>query len=292
MNQELVVINTYQDLIARTAFTASLAFHPKAPRHFGSVIAPYRFPERIECGIASCRQPHLAGYLITTSDGKETAIGIDCGKTFFGASFARERKRVDEAVARKRRIEKVTQMIRSMAELLPEVEEIHRQYRDLVDLKLRLQGAVDLDVLSALKERARRDNSVIERRIPMTKAEAEIHFETSNRRPGDGWPTKPEFVAHLEGLEFFKDGAKVLLLTNLVDPIRTLSKTKEAEVVLMKPRHLISTAKWVGEVPQHLRKAKQVIAAGQAFFTPENLARLTYLGAKPAPLQMMIDGMS
>ena len=232
------------------------------------------------------------GYLITTSDGKETAIGIDCGKTFFGASFARERKRVDEAVARKLRIDTVTQMIQSMAELLPVAEDIHRQYRDLVELKQRLQGAVDLDVLSALKERARRDNSVIERRVPMTKAEAEIHFETNNRRPGDAWPTKPEFVAHLEGLEFFKDGAKVLLLTNLVDPIRTLSKTKEAEVVLMKPRHLISTAKWVGEVPQHLAKAKRVIAAGQAFFMPKNLARLTYLGAKAAPLQLMIDGIA
>ncbi|HCL4328645.1 hypothetical protein [Pseudomonas aeruginosa] len=266
MSQHIIVIDTYEDLLSRDAFEPSLAFHPKAPRHFGTIIAPYRFLERVECGIASCRQPHLSGYLISTSDSKETAIGIDCGKTFFGASFSRERKRVDAAVARKRRIETVTRMIERMAEILPVVEGIHRQYRELVDLKLRLQGAIDTDVMSTLKERARRDNPVIERRVPMTEAEAEIYFETNTRRPGDGWPTKAEFLANLEGLEFFKDGAKVLLLTNLVVPISDLSKTKADEVSLMKPRLLAATAKWVGEVPLHLAKAQRVVASGQAFF--------------------------
>ncbi|NNJ16787.1 hypothetical protein CSV86_017040 [Pseudomonas putida CSV86] len=288
MSLEIIVIDNYQELLAREAFEPSLAFHPQALRHFGAVIAPYRFLERVECGIASCRQPHLSGYLVTTSDSKETAIGIDCGKTHFGASFSRERKRVDAAVARKRRIETVTRMIERMAEVLPVVEDIHRQYRELVDLKLRLQGAIDTAVMSALKERARRDNPVIERRVAMTEAEAEVYFETNNHRPGDGWPTKGEFLANLEGLEFFKDGAKVLLLTNLVAPISELSKTKADEVSLMKPRQLVTTAKWVGEVPLHMAKAQRVIASGHAFFKPDNLARLIHLGAAAAPLRMMI----
>lgn len=46
-------------------------------------------------------------------------------------------------------------------------------------LKLRLQGAIDTSVMSTLKERARRDNPVIERRVAMT--EAEVYFETNNR---------------------------------------------------------------------------------------------------------------
>lgn len=288
MSSEIIVIDSYQDFLAREAFEPSLAFHPKVPRHFGTVIAPYRFLERVECGIASCRQPHLSGYLVTTSDGKETAIGIDCGKSHFGASFSRERKRVDAAVARKRRIETVTRMIERMAEVLPVVEDIHRQYLELVDLKLRLQGAIDTSVMSTLKERARRDNPVIERRVAMTGAEAEVYFETNNRRPGDGWPTKGEVVANLEGLEFFKDGAKVLLLTNLVAPISELSKTKAEEVSLMKPRQLTVTAKWVGEVPLHLAKAQRIVANGQAFFKPDNLGRLIHLGAAAAPLRLMM----
>jgi len=131
LSPEIIVIDNYQELLAREAFEPSLAFHPQAPRHFGAVIAPYRFLERVECGIASCRQPHLSGYLVTTSDSKETAIGIDCGKTHFGTSFSRERKRVDAAVARKRRIETVTRMIERMAEVLPVVEDIHRQKKQL-----------------------------------------------------------------------------------------------------------------------------------------------------------------
>lgn len=75
--------------------------------------------------------PHLNGYLITTSDGHETAIGSHCGKTHFGMSFTRERQRVDQAIARRRRIESVMAMIEDMPRMIATIEVLESDYREL-----------------------------------------------------------------------------------------------------------------------------------------------------------------
>lgn len=291
MDQDLVVINTYEDLLARPTFEASLAFHPKADRHFGSVLAPYSFLERVHCGIESCHTPHLSGYLISTSDGLETAIGSHCGKTYFGLQFIRERKRVDQALARRRRIDAVTAMIADMPRMISVIEALERDYHELQDMKMRLMGAIGTSVFKALKQRADRDNPVIEKDVPMTKAEADVFFETSNRKANDGrgWPTKPVHLATLDGLPFIKARFKDMLVTNLCEPMRKLSKTKASDVDAMKPHELKGTAKWVGEVPQGILQAQEVVAAGWRFFTAENIQKLVHLGASAQTLAAMIN---
>lgn len=294
MSDTLIVIDTVEDLKARPAYEPSLAFHPHASRRFGSVIAPYRFLEKIVCGIAHCHQPHGVGYLITTSDGKETGIGGDCGKTYFGVSFTRERKRVDQAIARRQRIDAISLMLKNISERLVEIEAIDVSYRELLAQKARLMGAVGNEVYQKLRQRADRDEAVIEKEVAMTKAEADAHYETSNRYEGDGlgWPTKPVYVTTLDGLSFFKARIKDMIVTNLIQPMRDLSKVQLEELESLKPRQLQREAKWVGEVPKHLERAHDVIRAGHRFFTPENVAKLTNLGAPPGPLLMMIDGLN
>ncbi|WP_429540679.1 hypothetical protein [Pseudomonas monsensis] len=291
MNDTLVVIDSIEDLRARPAYEASLAFHPHASRRFGSVIAPYRFLEKTICGIAHCHQPHMASYLISTSDGKETGIGGNCGKTHFGVSFTRERKRVDQAIARRQRINAISSMLETMSEMLVEIEAIDIAFKDLSSLKTRLMGTVGTEVFQKLRQRADRDEAVIEKEVAMTKAEKEAHFETSNRYDGDGlgWPTKPVYVATLDGLSFFKARIKDMVVTNLIQPMRELSKVKPEELESLKPRQLQREAKWVGEVPKHLERAREVIHAGNRFFTTENLAKMINLGASSGPLMMIDD---
>lgn len=290
MDQDLVVINTYDDLLARPTFEASLAFHPKADRRFGSVLAPYCFLERVHCGIESCHTPHLSGYLINTSDGLETAIGSHCGKKHFGMQFTRERKRVDQAIARRRRIDAVMTMIADMPRMISVIEALERDYQELQEMKVRLMGAIGTSVFKALKQRADRDNPVIEKEVPMTKAEADIFFETSNRKANDGmgWPTKAVHLDTLEGLSFIKARFKDMLVTNLCEPMRKLSKTKAADVDAMRPYELNGTAKWVGEVPQGILQAQEVVAAGWRFFTAENIQKLVHLGASTQTMAAMI----
>jgi hypothetical protein len=290
LDQDLVVINTYEDLLVRPAFEASLAFHPKADRHFGSVLAPYGFLERVQCGIESCHTPHLWGYLISTSDGLETAIGSHCGKKHFGAKFTRERKRVEQAIDRRRRIDAVKAMIADIPRKISVIEDLEHDYLELQDMKIRLMGAIGTNVFKVLKQRADRDNPVIEKEVPMTRAEADVFFETSNRKEGDGkgWPTKPVHLATLDGLPFIKARFKDMLVTNLCQPMRELSKTTASDVDAMKPRQLAATAKWVGEVPHGILQAQEVVAEGWKFFTAENIQKLVHLGASAQTMAAMI----
>ncbi|CAD0264282.1 conserved hypothetical protein [Pseudomonas veronii] len=291
LESDLVVIDTFDDLLKRPNFKPSLSFHPKGERKFGTVIAPYRFLERAQCGIESCHTPHLLGYLITTSDGMETAIGSHCGRKHFGVKFTRERKRVDQAVDRRRRIDTVMTMVQDMPRMISIIESLERDYRELQDLKVRLMGAIGTGVFSALKQRADRDEPVIERAVPMTAAEAEIVFETSNRKANDGlgWPHKQVHVATLEGLHFIKARLKDMLVTNLCQPMRDLSKIKASDIDSMKPRALAETAKWVGQVPLGISKAQEVVAAGRRFFQPDNLEKLKHLGSSAQTVAVMIE---
>lgn len=290
MDQDLVLIDTYEDLLARPAFEASLAFHPKADRRFGSVLAPYCFLERVHCGIESCHTPHLSGYLISTSDGLETAIGSHCGKKYFGMQFTRERRRVDQALARRRRIDAVMTMIADIPQMITVIEALERDYHELQDMKRRLMGAIESSVFTALKQRAARNDPVIGKEVPMTKAEADVFFETSNRKANDGkgWPTKSVHLATLDGLPFIKARFKDMLVTNLCQPIRELSKATASDVDAMKPRELAATSKWVGEVPQGILQAQEVVAEGWKFFTADNIQNLVHLGASAQTLAAMI----
>lgn len=291
LEPDLVVIDSFDDLLNRPKFAPSLPFHPKGDRRFGAVIAPYRFLDRANCGIESCRTPHLHGYLITTSDGLETGIGSHCGRKHFGVKFTRERQRVEQAIERRRRIDTVMAMVKNMPQMIAVIEGLERDYRELQELKVRLMGAVGTGIFSTLKLRADRDDPVIERSVPMTPAEAEVFFETSNRRANDGkgWPHKQVPVATLEGLQFIKARFKDMLVTNLCQPMRDLSRIKPADIEAMKPRLLSETAKWVGQVPQDIIKAQDVVAAGRRFFKAENLEKLMHLGSAARSAAAMID---
>lgn len=289
--EPVIDVATYEELCERPNFHRSLPFHPKAERRFGAVVAPYRFLDRIPCGIESCHTPHLSGYLITTSDGLETAIGSTCGKTHFGVTFTRERQRVDKAVERRRRIDTISRMLADMPQLLAVVESLDSEYKDLQDKKARLLGAIGPGLFATLKERANRGQSEISREVPMTKEEAAVYFETSNRKANDGkgWPTKSIHVATIDGLDFIKSRFKDMVVVNLIQPIRELSKLRPSDIADMKPRDLAATAKWVGDVPQGIVKAQAAIRSGYEFFTAENLEKLPLLGASASVLSAMIE---
>ncbi len=291
MDKLIDAIETYDDLIKRPNFRASLPFHPKGERRFGAVVAPYRFLEKIPCGIEACHTPHLAGYLISTGDGLETAIGGHCGKKHFGLTFTRERKRIDDAVARQRRIATVTTMLKDMAVHLAAVELLERDYRDLRDKKERLIGAIGPNLFSVLKTRADRGQEDITTEVAMTPEEAASYFATSNRKANDGkgWPTRSVLLARIEGMAFLKARFKDMLVVDLITPMRDLSKMTNADIENMRPRALIQTAKWVGEVPISLQKAQVIVDAGHRFFRSDNIEKLVHLGASANTLAAMVS---
>lgn len=293
MGQDIPLIRSYEELLQRPLYSPSLHFHPKASRRFGSVICPTDFADSAPCGIASCRTPHLHGYLITTSDGQETNIGSHCGKKHFGIEFTQERRRVDQALIRTRRIASIRELQAVLPTLIEQLDSLEADHKALVELKQRLMGAIGTDVFSVLKIRADRGDNVITRPRPMTKKEADIFFETSNRHPGDGlgWPTKDEPVATLEGLAYIKARAKDIILLNLVEPLRNLAQVKGVDLESMKSRELGMWSKLVGDLPVRIAQAQEVVLAGWRFFTPTNVGSLTFIGADAKTLKPMIQAL-
>lgn len=99
------------------------------------VLWPYQFLDKANCGISTCRQLHNHGYLITTSDGLETGIGIDCGQKYFGLRFTRKRKLVDQEVSRQRRVKLVKEMIKMLPSMISTLAQIKVAYDDLQEQK-------------------------------------------------------------------------------------------------------------------------------------------------------------
>jgi len=291
LDQTVVVIESVEELSCRPRFTSSLSFHPKSERRFGTVVAPYHFRAPIACGIESCHTQHMKGYLITTSDDLETGIGVDCGRKHFGVHFTRQKKQIDDAVQRKRRIDTVMRAVQEIPAYLVTVRELKSDYQYLTGLKRRFMDAVGLRAFTELKERADRGNAVITKMVPMTKSEAEAHFATTNRKKGDrkDWPEKEVPVARLEGLDFIRTKFTDMLVTNLIKPLENFALTKPADVEAMRPRALQNEAKWIGKVPGDIAKAREVIQAGYAFFTSENLMKLVYLEVDIQPLGPMLQ---
>lgn len=290
MDQDYPHFESYEDLLAREGFRPRLEFHPQGERNMSGVLWPYKFLEKVNCGISACRQLHFHGYLITTSDGLETGIGVDCGRKYFGLKFTRQRQLVDQEVARRQRVRAVKDMIDQLPAMVSTLAQIKADYHDLQSQKQRLMGAIGPGIYAALKQRAEKDGAKIMRSVRLTGKELEAYYATTNKPKGrqDDAPHREELIATLEGLAFIRARLKDMLITNLLEPLQALSKCKPNEVEQWKVRELQRTSKWVGEVPQSLIKAQELIAAGRLFFTSGNIANLIYIGAPAGPLTQLI----
>lgn len=291
MEQAIPKLNSYEDLLARENFRESLPFHPANDRKFDAVLWPYHFKEMSPCGIARCHKKHNKGYLIRASDGLEVAIGNRCGKREFGADFERDSKRANEAMTKARRIRAIREMQSKIPTMVDVLNKIDQGYKALMELKRRLTGAVDGEIYKKLIRMSELGESKIVTSVRMTRAEAEVVWQTTNRRENDGlgWPHKDVVLATLEGVSFIKARFKDIVDTGLMRPLRELEKKTSAEISDMKGGELIETAKWVGNVPTNITITLDIIAAGWRFFTPDNIAKLEHMGAEPSVLKLFMQ---
>lgn len=290
MELEYTQFERYEELLARENFHPKLEFAPQSDRSMCNVLWPYKFLEKVNCGISACRQLHFNGYLITTSDGLETGIGVDCGLKYFGLKFTRQRQRVDKEIGRRQRVRAIKEMIDKLPAMVSMLAQIKADYNDLQDQKQRLMGAVGPGIYAALRQRAEKDGAKIMRSVRLTGRDLEAYYATTNKPKGrqDDAPHREELIATLEGLPFIKSRLKDMLITNLLEPLQKLSKCSPDEVEQWKVRELQTTAKWVGEVPNSLAKAQELIAQGRLFFKSANIAKLIHIGAPAGPLSHII----
>jgi len=292
-HDDIVMIECADDISGRPSFHEKLIFE-EGVRGFDKILGVYRFKDTwIRCGISDCRENHLHGYLISTTDGLETVIGKDCGKKIFSVEFVEQMKIVDAFHSRRRKIETVKKLKNELTYVLVAVENLQRSNIDLSELKDQFKGAVPPGTLSLLQERARKGNTAIMQTVRMTKSEWAAHREvnrsTERQRHSRGF--KEISIGELRGLDYLLGNSEIIIITSLLNPLRDLAKLKDHEMDDLDNSRISTWAKLANELPQRIKTAQTFINDGYKFFTESNLLELKKLDIDMGPLRFLIQNL-
>ena len=255
--EEKITLSSWDDITHRLCYESPI--EPQ-PYRYVRIAAVYSFKDQSAfCGVSDCIQAHSQGFLVITSDEKETSLCEICGKRFFNVSFDKQKKTLrDQARIRK-------QMIR----LNPVLEQVDVIKERIKNLKQESKGAIWLylvltsfrrtypaDLLAALKELAtsKDDNAIL-------AALAENETDTSEL----------ERVRKFQGLGIFAADIREELVGKLLKPIKDLEKL--ADDPGTNPS-LTRYCKWADGLEEQFAFVEYLLEQGRAFFETENLERL------------------
>ena len=83
-DDKLIRVANWEDILGRPRYTQDL--DPKQHK-LQSILGRYIFKDPVRCGLSDCHTLHQKGYLVLTKDNRETNIGKDCGRRYFGVDF-------------------------------------------------------------------------------------------------------------------------------------------------------------------------------------------------------------
>lgn len=271
----LVRIESWEDVLTRPGFTVDI--DPKTVA-LKSIIGSYAFQTFIPCGLASCHTPHGRGYLVVTSDGRETNIGKDCGKKYFSVDFERLAKMYDRDLRTKERREALIQLQHQIPNLKARIltlkegcngaNWLHRNLTPLVETKHGLPGALTRLIQRMVKQR----NGALTRSRLATAEELDLMRAQGQRiQPGQTYVDEP--VGQLQGLAALYEEND--LRTLLVTPMKLLDTVEGADVDTLTGKDLRELANQAATLEPTLTQAEMAIAAGQRLLTQANLGQLS-----------------
>jgi hypothetical protein len=92
--EEKITLNTWNDIIKRPCYESPV--EPQQYRYV-SIAAVYSFKDQsARCGVSGCLQAHSRGFLVITSDAKETNLCEARGQRFFDVSFEAQKNTLQE----------------------------------------------------------------------------------------------------------------------------------------------------------------------------------------------------
>lgn len=271
----LVKVNDWQDILERPGFDANL--NPNRSE-LKTIIGRYVFGDKVKCGLSICHTPHAKGYLVTTKDGRETNIGKDCGKKYFGVDFEALSKKFDRDVAASNNRESLWSFHFQLDDLEGKVQSIRDGksgadsiYKSSQQL-LRTNNGCPQAVQRKLTELVKSRNKVLT--VPRQATEAEIEdLEAIEGRS----LSRPHYIdepyAEVEGLEVLykeNDLRDILVL----DIGKHLAEFKLLDIDQLKYNELKNWSKWITTVDTELERAERAVSQGKKFLKCANLAKL------------------
>lgn len=282
-NKGLVKISSWEDVLHRPHFVSDLNPHE---HELDTILGKYVFSDRVRCGLSNCHTLHARGYLVTTKTGRETNIGKDCGKNYFGLDFEEAAKRfeADYAAHENRellwsfsfRTDDLEAKIEALRQGVGGADWVNKNAQALVDpAKLPMQ--LTRQISSLVKQKT--NTFTIQREATDQEIEA---LEQTGRRRLDRPVYVDAYQAKILGLEalYPEYNLRDLLIVEILDKLKNF---KLLDIDGLSNQQLTSWKKWAAAVDLHFDRASESVAFGRELLTQRNLSPLLHTpGMLPA----------
>lgn len=260
----VVAIHTPDDLNARPAYCARL--DPKSSV-LAEVLAEYRFKHDYPCGLSNCRQAHQTGYLVVTTDGIETNVGNVCGKKIFGDNFSIKVNEQARRVRLKNQLDSLRAVSDRKTQILARIADLLNRPLGAkwAETNLRtLKEALGIEVLTRLRDRARRGETIVSTDRAATEDERERHrLNNPNAKPLNFVSERlGEFIA-LDYLNHHPVGK----LTQIKDKLHELSVLAPTTLSTAKRKEWVD---WAQSLDRNLDNVENVLADALRFYCQTN----------------------
>jgi hypothetical protein len=270
----LVRLDSWDDVMSRPGYVANL--DPRTTR-LVEVLGNYTLFPFLQCGLSTCHTSHGKGYLVVTSDGRETNIGQDCGRKYFGLEFKRLAKAFDQheqnqrrrvaLVALQHRIPTIEARIATLMDEPLGARWVNRHATRLIDPLKGLPKAVT-NIMGGL---LRRRTGALTRSRVATKEDLQL-MRAQGQRIQSGANYIEEVIGQVEGISalYKENDLRRLLVLDMAN----LALIKGLDIDSMKDKMLRDLAKWGESVEPALAQAEEALATGRRLLTQANMRQL------------------
>jgi hypothetical protein len=291
----LVRVDSWDDIESRPGFVGDL---DPTKHRLHAIIGRYVFKQHIRCGLSNCHTLHAKGYIAVTTDGHETNIGKDCGKTYFGVDFETLSRRFDRDITEAENRDRLwsftfqlDDLKRRLAELRRDekgADWVHRNIRPLITPNCGLPSEVTSRVLTMVRSRS----SALTVSRKATEEELELLEAREGRRV-----TRSHFVeeqiSDIDGFDalYTENDLRQLIAVELEEKIRAF---ESLDIDTLRFNELRSWSKWIDSVEPTMDRVDRAVANGRRLLTASNLTPLGRLISKQeeiAAFQRYLEGL-
>lgn len=270
-------VESWEDVLNRPGFTPDL--DPNQHK-LDSVIGRYVFGDMVKCGLSNCHTPHARGYIVATKGGRETNIGKDCGKRYFGLDFDYMAKQFDTDMAAYENRDILWNFSFQIEELEAKIATLRASDKgaDWVNKNASMltnPGKLPLVVTRQIDELVKKKSGRYTREREATIQEIE-DMEAKEGRKLERPLYVTDYEANIRGIEalYPENNLRELLIVQILDELKAF---KKLSIDGLTNAQLIRWKKWTASVDVTLDKANESIAHGRRLLTKENLAPLSQL---------------
>jgi hypothetical protein len=255
--EEKIGLRTWDDILNRSGYQS-----PVEARNFRflRIAAVYSFKEQIaRCAVSDCRQAHSRGFLVITSDEKETNLCESCGQRLLDMTFNNSKHDLQDLSRLRERQIRLNKVLEQSDVIKGRVKELKQSLKGanwLYQMLTMFRKTYPTDLLAALKELAtnKNDNAIF---AAIIENEADA--------------SQLEQVEQLQGLGIFAADIREELIDKILKPLielETLPDDPDANPTLTP------YCQWADSLEAQFACAEHLVEEGRVFFDTENLQRL------------------